>query len=200
MKKLVTVILLAASSSLYAQVGIGVNTPDPSAQLDITSSSKGLLPPRVSLTGTGDVTTIASPASGLLVYNTSATADVVPGYYYFNGSAWSRISNDVRTVTSAWPPFTLSAANSGQVITTEWGQQPTIPDDLPDGFSCTIINYSNYPFSSNTLSTAQFFNTGTGWNGGSGSSTLNIPSGGSVQLNVVTLNGEKCYFVTGDWN
>ncbi len=200
MKKLVIAFLIAASSHVYAQVGIGVNTPDASAQLDVTSTNKGFLPPRVSLTGTTDATTIASPANGLLVYNTAASDDVVPGYYYYNGSTWSRVTSDVKTVVSADPPFTLNAGNSGQIITTEWGEQPAIPDDLPDGFNCTIINYSNYPFTSNTLSTAQFFNTTTGWNDGNGSSTMSIPSGGTVTLNVVTINGIKCYFVTGAGN
>ena len=105
----------------------------------------------------------------------------------------------VQMVTDGYG-ITLSAANSGQIITTQWGQQPTFPDDLPDGFNCTIINYSNYPYTSNTLSTAQFFNTTTGWNGGTGTSSFGIPSGGTVKLNVITVNGIKGYFLTGDFN
>ena len=56
----------------FAQVGIGTTTPNASAKLDVTSTNKGFLPPRVTLTGTADVTTIVSPATGLFVYNTAS--------------------------------------------------------------------------------------------------------------------------------
>lgn len=59
-------------SNLNAQVTIGSNEePDPSAVLDIRSSNKGLLAPRVNLTGKFDMTTIPNPANGLLVFNLS---------------------------------------------------------------------------------------------------------------------------------
>lgn len=65
-----------------AQVGIGTITPDPSAQLDVSSTSKGVLVPRMSLSDRG---LIGSPAEGLLIYQTDNT----PGFYYYNGSAWT---------------------------------------------------------------------------------------------------------------
>jgi hypothetical protein len=65
-------------------------TPASGAMLDVKASNKGFMPPRVSLTSTVDVTTIPSPASGLLVYNTNAsiTGGYGAGYYYYSGSAW----------------------------------------------------------------------------------------------------------------
>ena len=55
------------SFSLFSQsVGIGTTTPDASAMLEVKSTSKGLLIPR--LTGTGSV---SNPANGLIIYNTS---------------------------------------------------------------------------------------------------------------------------------
>lgn len=74
-----------------AQVGIGTTTPAASAMLDVTSSNKGFLPPRVALTGTTDVSTISSPATGLLVYNLGSGGLATPGYYYWNGSAWTAL-------------------------------------------------------------------------------------------------------------
>jgi hypothetical protein len=63
--------------------------------LDLTSSSKGLLPPRVALTTKSGTTTIASPTTGLIVYNTASAGTggdaVTPGYYFFNGSIWTRM-------------------------------------------------------------------------------------------------------------
>jgi hypothetical protein len=55
--------------------------PDSTAILDISSTTKGLLVPR--MTG-GQRTAIASPANGLLVYQT----DGDPGFYYYNGTSW----------------------------------------------------------------------------------------------------------------
>src|ERR1700722_4640405 len=73
MKKHYSLLLLAAclllNSLLHAQsVGIGTSTPNSSAQLDISSSSRGLLIPRMDTTA---IKAIVSPAKGLMVYDTS---------------------------------------------------------------------------------------------------------------------------------
>ena len=80
------------SFGLYAQTGIGTTTPDASAKLDVSSTNKGFLPPRVTLTGISDNTTIASPATGLLVYNTGNNVGLAAGYYFWNGNAWATIA------------------------------------------------------------------------------------------------------------
>jgi hypothetical protein len=69
---------------LYAGGVIIGNTtalPNASAALDIVSTTKGFLPPRMTAT---QMTAIASPATGLLVYQTDGTA----GLYQYNGTAW----------------------------------------------------------------------------------------------------------------
>lgn len=89
-------IMLSYNASLMAQVGINTTTPDPSSMLDIQSTAKGLLIPRMTLT---DRNNIPSPAQGLMVYQTDNT----PGFYYYNGSTWSAIAaaEKVTTITSA---------------------------------------------------------------------------------------------------
>ncbi len=75
---------------------VGINAtgslPDSSSGLDIDFANKGLLIPRVALTGALDVTTISSPTISLLIYNTATAGvlpnNVVPGYYYYNGTQW----------------------------------------------------------------------------------------------------------------
>lgn len=79
-----------------AQTGIGTITPNASAKLDVYSDNKGFLPPRVILTSTTDVSTITSPAEGLLVYN-KGSVGLQAGYYYWNGANWATIA----TATSA---------------------------------------------------------------------------------------------------
>ena len=87
-------ILLSFSQS----VGIGTTTPDPSAQLDVFSNDKGFLPPRIALTSIDLANPISNPATGLLVFNTATSGNapnnVFPGYYYWNGSAWSKVNQD----------------------------------------------------------------------------------------------------------
>lgn len=65
----------------FGQVGVGTSAPDPSAALDVTSSSKGFLPPRMT---ESERTSISSPATGLIVYQTDGTK----GLYVYSGSAW----------------------------------------------------------------------------------------------------------------
>ena len=71
----------------FLQVAIGSQNPHATAELDMSQSKKGFIAPRIPLTSRNDVTTIVSPATGLIVYNTTneATNQLVPGYYYFNG-------------------------------------------------------------------------------------------------------------------
>ncbi len=68
----------------YAQIGIGTNTPNASAQLEISSTNKGLLPPRMNQ---NQRTAIASPANGLLVYQ----EDQNPGLYIYFANKWNKL-------------------------------------------------------------------------------------------------------------
>jgi hypothetical protein len=90
-KLLFLIAMTASSVSLFSQVGINTTTPDPSSILDIVSTNKGLLIPRVSLTGNTDVTTIPNPANGLLVYNLVDVGGVSPvkkdNFYKFNATS-----------------------------------------------------------------------------------------------------------------
>ncbi len=65
----------------FAQVSIGITSPDASSILDLTSISKGLLAPRMTQ---AQKTAIASPATGLLIFQTDGTA----GFYFYTGSSW----------------------------------------------------------------------------------------------------------------
>ena len=82
MKKLFTLLAAALlTATTFAQVGINIETPDPSAALDITSTTGGLLVPRMTKDDRGFIDT---PATGLMIYQTDGT----PGFYYFNGTSW----------------------------------------------------------------------------------------------------------------
>ena len=86
---LFTAILVVMAGIANAQ-SVGINAdgtaPDASAMLDVKSTTKGFLAPRVSSTSN-----VTSPATGLLVYQTGGT----PGYYYNSGTpaspAWMQL-------------------------------------------------------------------------------------------------------------
>ena len=93
-------VLSGSFSAVNAQkVGISADanfTPDASAMLHVSSTTKGLLIPNVALTATNSAGPISSPATSLMVYNTAtagtAPYNVTPGFYYYNGSAWVAVS------------------------------------------------------------------------------------------------------------
>ncbi len=84
-------------------VGINNTTPDASAVLDIFSTNKGVLIPRIVLTATNIAAPVVAPFTSLLVYNTATAGvspnDVTPGYYYWNGTKWVNIGGDAWKLT-----------------------------------------------------------------------------------------------------
>jgi hypothetical protein len=119
-----TCLLLLAITLTNAQVGVGTTSPNASAQLDVSSTTKGFLPPRVELASTANTSSpISSPATGLLVYNTATAGTgasaVTPGFYYYSGSAWVRLI--VPTDNAANVSGTVAVANGGTGATTLTG-------------------------------------------------------------------------------
>ena len=89
---------------VQAQTGIGTTNPDSSAKLEVNATNKGFLPPRVVLTATNSASPITNPANGLMVFNTVTAGtnpyQVVPGYYYWDGTGqqWISLSTTVGNV------------------------------------------------------------------------------------------------------
>ncbi len=87
-----------ANRTAAQSVGVGINTTGASAHssamLDVLSTDRGFLAPRMTNTQRD---AIASPATGLLVFQTDGTA----GFYYYDGTAWQPISGS-STGTSPW--------------------------------------------------------------------------------------------------
>lgn len=93
----VTAGLLFVGSPLMAQVKIGdnPNTINPSSILELESATKGLLLPRVALTSLNAAAPVTNAVAGMHVYNTTENDELQAGEYYFDGTAWIRLtSND----------------------------------------------------------------------------------------------------------
>ena len=115
LKTLFTIIFFVAKPTfLKSQVGINTSNPDPSSVLDITSTNKGLLVPRVTLTSVNDNSTIASPATGLLVWNKGDGGLSTKGFYYWD-TKWNPIVNagGGGSTGTAWSVNGNSAGSDG---------------------------------------------------------------------------------------
>ena len=82
-------IFFFSTQNLIAQVGIGTTSPNVSSMLDVSSTSKGMLTPRMTTVQRNAITT---PADGLIVYDTT-----LKFFYHYNSatSSWIRINSEV---------------------------------------------------------------------------------------------------------
>ncbi|MTG99309.1 hypothetical protein GJV76_14460 [Myroides sp. BIT-d1] len=87
-----SLLLLLGTQTVQAQQGFGTDNPHRSAAVDIQSSKRGLLIPRVSLVETTNQEPITAPETSLMVYNIATSKDVTPGYYYWDGDKWARFA------------------------------------------------------------------------------------------------------------
>lgn len=85
-------ILLIKFNFAIAQVGIGTPNPNASAMLEINSTNKGVLFPRIALTSLTDNVTIPSPTNGLVVWNNGQGGLTDTGLYYWNNLKWNMLS------------------------------------------------------------------------------------------------------------
>jgi len=87
---LATAFILMLTMNSFSQ-GVGINNDesdaDPSAMLDVKSTDKGMLVPRMTL---AQRNAIATPATGLLIFQTDNT----PGFYYYTGTDWISIGSE----------------------------------------------------------------------------------------------------------
>ena len=105
--------LLAAvllTTTTYAQIGINNENPDASAALDITSTTGGLLIPRMTNAQCQD---ISIPVAGLMVYVTDLNGG---SFMFYDGNSWSAFASNCTTVPDAPTIGTATAADSGATV------------------------------------------------------------------------------------
>lgn len=88
LKALTFIVLFLVATTSYSQVGIGTLNPDESAMLDIQSTTKGMLAPRMTAE---QRIAISDPINGLLVYDTTENA-----FYFYKSSVWTKLDSKVR--------------------------------------------------------------------------------------------------------
>ena len=112
-KLLIFAAVIAVSFTTFAQVGIGTTTPNASAALDVTSTTQGLLPPRMTKV---QLEAIDSPIEGLMVYCTDCVPKTLYVFDAFNFVSFSNntpsglSSTDVYSTTGkTWMDRNLGA-------------------------------------------------------------------------------------------
>jgi hypothetical protein len=124
--------MLTAWQSL-AQTGIGTTTPDASAKLDVSSTNKGFLPPRIALTALISANPVTSPATGLLIFNTATAGSipnqVTPGYYYWDGvnAKWVRLEDKADNLGDH--TATINVKLNGNYLSNDGGSEGIIVDN-----------------------------------------------------------------------
>lgn len=88
-KVLTVLVFFLATQNVKAQLAIGTTTPNASAELDIVSTTRGFLPPRLTETQRNS---ISNPADGLLVYCSDCNSGNHAGYYVYYNGTWNYLS------------------------------------------------------------------------------------------------------------
>jgi|GEM_PF-1143754 len=121
--------ILASTMFVQAQVGIGTTTPNASAALDVQSTTRGVLLPRMT---SAQRIAIATPADGLIVYQT----DAVAGLWMRISGAWIRLT----TINDGFGSSTSFASNTtGSVIAVVLGGTDVpLPSNQSLGSNITV--------------------------------------------------------------
>ena len=111
MKHILIALMLLFTSTIFAQVGVGTTTPASSAMLEVSSTTKGFLPPRLTSTERDAIT---NPAEGLIIYNKTVGKIQV---CVKNSSTVSQLSSSLGVNCAPWgynlgQTFTVSSSCS----------------------------------------------------------------------------------------
>ena len=184
------IILFAIMPKSQAQLGIGTQTPSLSAQLDVSSTSKGFLPPRLTSTQRD---AISNPAIGLVLYN--STLDQLQ--YYKRGAetldANSTAANQTSPApTGAYQSFTAVA--SGKLSSVEIN----LRNPASDNSSTAIVKiYSGAGINGTLLATSDPITPSAGYNWNkfnfSGSNLATITASAVYTLFVTPIGSTSNY-------
>lgn len=110
-----------ACTTARAQVGIGTATPNTTSALDIQSTTRGLLIPRMTAT---QRTAISTPAQGLMVYQTDAPI----GLWMYVNSQWLRMTTTADAGSGSLAKASASNTSSSVIAVVLGGTTVPLPD------------------------------------------------------------------------
>ena len=96
MKNLLTLLALSVAFSMNAQVGVGTSSPNAAAALDVVSTSKGLVPPRMTA---AQRNSISNPPAGLMLWCSDCGSN--GELQVFNGTTFTNLTGDLREMAGS---------------------------------------------------------------------------------------------------
>jgi hypothetical protein len=194
--------LLLCTGVNYAQVGIGTITPHSSAKLDVTSTTQGFLPPRMTTTQRN---AISNPAAGLTIFNT--TLGSIDTY---NGTYWINLNNinDVYNPTTGkfWMDRNLGAS---QVATSssdaaaygdlyQWGRGADGHQIRTSSFTSTLSS-TDTPGHPNFINNSFYWQSTPNINLWQGVNGINNPCPSGYRLpTIAELDAERASWVSNN--
>ncbi|MFV0566302.1 MAG: hypothetical protein ACK5NB_10780 [Flavobacteriaceae bacterium] len=185
------------------QMGVGTDTPDKSAVLDVSSTNQGILIPRINLTTiTQDIDGETGQAEGLMVYNNGNT--LKKGFYFWNGTEWRTLDDktavqpeisELLCATASIEPatFTLGVPFQGMMrVNYKGGNGGSFPAGVP------------IPSTGNTGLTATLkqgeleYGTGTLVYDVVGTPSASSPTGAKFNISFGTASPKSCTVTVGE--
>ena len=118
LKKIVlsVVIFLGCAATAQVKIGNNVTNINDSSLLELESTTKGVLFPRVALTSTSVFAPLQAHVAGMTVYNTAIAGDVTPGMYTNDGVKWVKLG---ATTSTAALNITAEQTGNYSVLATD---------------------------------------------------------------------------------
>ena len=150
MKKLIALIAFIITLTISAQTGVGINTssPDSSSALDISSTNKGLLIPRMTEEQRIAINPSAT-AKGLMVYQ----IDEVEGFYYYDGIVWTTLQG---IAGPQGPAGNIAALEAGKLLV---GDFDNVPLAVSMSADATIASSGAVTISNDAITTVKLLDT-----------------------------------------
>ena len=185
--------MVSCINTSYGQVGIGTLAPDASSMLEVKSTTKGILIPRMSA---AQRDALVAPANGLMVFVNDDNT-----FYFYTGSTWANVVSSIKSDND----WTISGSNMYSAVSGNVGIGTTTPAQqleitqsmkMPEttNNNTGIFFKGDVPFLHNfRSSTALGFNTFLGVNAGN----LVMPTGSNWQgSNNTGLGFQALYGIT----
>jgi hypothetical protein len=141
MKKLFTAFFVSLCFFANAQVKIGnnPNTIDANSLLELESTNKGFLPPRIALNSISSVSPLTGTVpAGMLVFSSGGT--LADGFYYWNGTEWKLLSTGESNVVSKTANATLTKTETFVLASNDITITLPVVTVADNGLSITVKN------------------------------------------------------------
>jgi hypothetical protein len=135
--------LLTIGASAQVKIGDNPNTINANSLLELESTNKGFLPPRVALNSTASVAPLTGTVTaGMLVYSSGGT--LADGYYYWNGTAWRLVATSELNTVAKSATTTLTKNETFVVASNDITLTLPAITASDNGLSITIKNVGSH--------------------------------------------------------